>query len=164
MPQPHTHTCKHTHTYVQTSPLSTGVADTRHHEQTHEWTGATVRSHHRACALWSENIQKAYHACSMTLCVCARSCVCVCLCVCVSSPQVRMVVSGAYVGVPRGPQPLTYDSLMNKSTTNMAITTADATHTGSVGAVPPPARVLYHPTCGHADWLLNTTWQVGQPS
>lgn len=61
--------------------------------------------------------------------------------------EIRQVVSGAYVGIARRPEPLSPDALTNDK---------NVPHT----QMPAQARVLYHPTAGHADWLLDNSWQA----
>ncbi len=90
-----------------------------------------------------------------------------------------MVVGGAYVGVPRKRDgaPLTLDearACMAGATATAAVGSRGPAAAGpeaagggkaAAGAVlrstaPHQARVLFNARCGHADWLLDTSWQV----
>ncbi len=103
---------------------------------------------------------------------------------CNACVQVRQVVSGAYRGVPRRVEPLGPEALLGSPNTmskvgsfsgsKVGISALEAmasTNSGRLAAPvapaaaracsPSQARVLYHPTAGHADWLLDNAWQVG---
>jgi hypothetical protein len=71
--------------------------------------------------------------------------------------QIRQVVTGAYQGIPKGPQPMTLDDLLvSEPLCGNNIIAEELTKKPAHGQ----ASVLWHPTAGHADWLLDSAWQV----